>query len=302
MNTTYDCIIIGAGPAGLTCAIFMARYRRKTLIIHSGQPRNYASHGVHGFLGHHGIRPAELLAKGREEAIEAGAEICECVAQKFEKCGDYFEVHTTSGTFKGRRVVLAYGVRDTKPDIPEFDQYNGSSIYHCPDCDGYEISDKRVGVIGSGKRVAAMTLRLTQWTDDLTVLTNGEEPDIEPEEMSKLEAESVKVIRQKITKLVGSSGVLRGIEFEDHAPIDLDAMYFTLGVTRSCDIAEVSGCEVYAESPNIVVDEYKQTSIEGVYAIGDLVAGSQLVVTSAADGAIAAIAINKSLLPPSRRV
>lgn len=302
MNTTYDCIIIGAGPAGLTCAIFMARYRRSTLIIDSGTPRNFASQGVHGFLGHHGIRPAELLAKGKKEAIEAGAEICECTAERFEKCGDYFEVKTSTGTFKGRRIVLAYGVRDTRPDIPEFDDYNGSSIYHCPDCDGFEISDKRVGVIGTGKRVAAMTLRLSQWTDQLTVLTNGEEPEIGPEEMSKLEAESVKVIRQKITKLNGSNGILRAIEFEDHQTLELDAMYFTLGVTRSCNIAELSGCEVYAESPNIVVDEYKQTSIEGVYAIGDLVAGSQLVVTSAADGAIAAIAINKSLLPPGKQV
>lgn len=301
-RSVYDCVIVGGGPAGLTCAIFLARYRRDVLVIDAGEPRNAASQGVHGFLGQHGIRPAELLAKGRAEAEEAGAEICNCRATKVERCGDHFEVTTSAGVFKARRVVLAYGIRDTFPNIPDFEAFNGRSIYHCPDCDGYEISDRRVGVIGTGKRVAGLTLRLSQWTDQLSVLTNGNEPDIDPEEMSKLQAESVTIIREKITKLVGSNGILRKVEFENHESIELDALYFTLGVTRSCDLAEVSGCEVYAETPNIVVNEYKETSVEGIYAIGDLVAGSQLVITSAADGAIAAIAINQSLLPPAKRV
>lgn len=301
-HSVYDCIIVGGGPAGLTCAIFLGRYRRRVLIIDSCKPRNAASHGVHGFLGQHGIKPAELLARGRAEALEAGVEICDCVAEKVERCGDHFEVRTGAGTFKGRRVVLAYGVRDIFPDIPEFHTFNGSSIYHCPDCDGFEISDKRVGVIGSGKRVAGMTLRLSQWTDKLWVLTNGVEPEIEPEEMSKLQAESATIVREKITKLVGENGILRAVEFEGREPVELDALYFTLGVHRSCDLAEVSGCDVYAETPNVVVNEHKETSVEGIYAVGDLVAGSQLVITSAADGALAAIAINKSLLPPSKQV
>jgi len=232
----YDCIIIGGGPAGLTCAIFLGRYRRRVLLCDSSQPRNYASRAIHGFIGQHNIDPAELRRRGREEAIDAGVEVCDCTVSKIESAGDEFCVTTTAGTMRTRRVVLAYGVRDLVPDVPHLTDFYPGSVYHCPDCDGYEVTGKRVGVIGHGKRVA------------------------------------------------------------------IDALFFSIGTVRSCTLAEDLGCRVYVDEPCIVVDEYKQTTIEGVYAIGDLAPGAQLAVTSAADGAVAAIAINKTLLPPSRRV
>src|SRR5215211_512321 len=115
----YDAIIIGGGPAGLTCAIFLARYRRRVLVIDEGRPRNHATTGIHGFLGQHGIEPGELLERGRAEARETGAEIQKGRATKIERDGDVFNVSTTAGDVRARRVVLAYGVRDTLPDIPE---------------------------------------------------------------------------------------------------------------------------------------------------------------------------------------
>src|SRR5436190_23035107 len=96
-SSINDCIIIGGGPAGLTCAIFLGRYRRRVLLIHNGRPRNYASRAIHGFLGQHGIEPGELLNRGCDEARAAGVEICECTATKVERVGDIFEVTTTSG-------------------------------------------------------------------------------------------------------------------------------------------------------------------------------------------------------------
>src|SRR5687767_4376577 len=150
----YDAVIIGAGPAGLTCAIFLGRYRRRVAVIDSGKGRNYATHGVHGFLGQHGIPPGELRRRGREEAAHVGVELFEGTVSKVEKCGDHFEVTSDSGVLKGRRIVFAYGVRDIKPELPDFEAYYGRSIFHCPDCDGYEIRDKPIGVVGSGKSVA----------------------------------------------------------------------------------------------------------------------------------------------------
>lgn len=301
-QSTYDAIIVGGGPAGLTCAIFLGRYRRRVLLIDGGKPRNYAARGVHGFLGMHGIPPGELLARGRAEAEAAGVEICACTAEKVERVGDIFEVHTTAGTMRARRVVLAYGVRDKLPDVPRVEEFYGASVYHCPDCDGYEISGKRVGVIGWGKRVVGLSLKLLQWTDHLTIFTDGHERDFSQEETSKLLAEQIGVKDEKILELLGENGIVRAAVLSTGERVDVDAFFFTIGVERSCILAENLGCEVYSEVPNLVVDEYKQTTIEGVYAIGDLVPGSQLAITSAADGAIAAIEINKSLLPPSRRV
>jgi thioredoxin reductase len=301
-SATYDCIVIGGGPAGLTCAIFLARYRRRVLLVDNGKPRNYASRGVHGFLGQHGILPSELLARGRSEALAAGVEICDCTAQRIESNGDVFTVTTTSGTMHGRRIVLAYGVRDELPDIPGIRDYYGSSVYHCPDCDGFEVSDRKVGVIGWGKRVAGLALKLLQWTDDLTIFTHGNDRDWDAEMTSKLLAERIKVKDEKVISLEGRDRAVSAAILDTGEHVPVEALFFTIGCVRTCSLAEVLGCDVFADSPNLVVDEYKQTTVEGVYAVGDLVPGSQLVITSAADGAIAAIAINKSLLPPGRIV
>ena len=147
------------------------------LIVDSGKPRNYASRAIHGFLGQHGIAPGELLARGRAEAEAAGAEICHSVARRVERVGDIFEVTTSAEMMRTRRVALAYGVRDILPDIPEIASYYGGSVFHCPDCDGYEVRDKRVGVIGWGKKVVGLALELLQWTGELTVFTDGHARD-----------------------------------------------------------------------------------------------------------------------------
>ncbi len=302
MQTTYDAIIIGGGPAGLTCAIFLARYRRRVLVTDNGQPRNAASRGIHGFIGQHSIPPAELLARGRQEARDFGAAICECTVQRVEKIGDVFEATTTAGTYTARRVVLAYGVRDELPDIPNIRDYYGLSLFHCPDCDGYECSDKRIGIIGSGKSAAGLALKLLQWSCDLTIFTHGKPRDLDEELTSKLLAEQINMKDEPILALEGIDGHVSSVVLSSGERVAVDALFFNIGCSRQCILAEDLGCEVASETPNVVVDEYRQTTVEGVYAIGDLVAGSQLVITSAADGAIAAIAINKSLLPPGRLV
>lgn len=300
-DATYDCIIIGGGPAGLTCAIFLGRYQRRVLLIHHGKPRNYASRAIHGFIGQHNIPPGELLRRGREEAEAAGAEICECTASGIERVGDVFEVTTSNGVMRARRVVLAYGVRDQLPDIPEVEQYYGGSVFHCADCDGYEVRDKVVGVIGWGAKAVGLSLKLLQWSSKITIFTDGHDRDWSAEQQSKLHAESISVKDEKVVSLTGADGMVDAAILSTGEHVAIEALFFTIGVERSCTLAESLGCEVDPDHPNIIVDDHKQTSVEGVYAVGDLVPGSQLAITSAADGAIAAIALNQSLLPPSHR-
>ena len=301
-DQTYDCIIIGGGPAGLTCAIFLGRYRRRVLVLDNSRPRNYAARAIHGFIGHHDIAPAELLRRGRAEAQAFGVEICECTAQRIERVGDVFQVTTNTGSMCARRLVLAYGLRDTLPDVRDIDSYYGSSVYHCPDCDGYEITGKRVGVIGWGKRVAGLTLKLLQWTEQLTVFLDGHQREFSKEETSKLMAEQIAIKDEKIIDLLGSDGSVRAAVLSTGERVAVDALFFTIGTERSCDLAEQIGVAPVEGTACLVVNDYKETNVEGVYAIGDLVPGSELAITSAADGAIAAIAINKSLLPPAWRV
>jgi thioredoxin reductase len=301
-SSIHDCIIIGGGPAGLTCAIFLGRYRRRVLLCDSGRPRNYASRAIHGFIGQHNIPPAELLRRGREEAEAAGVEICDCTVSKIERIGDEFSVTTTAGMMRTRRVALAYGVHDLVPDIPHLTDFYPGSIYHCPDCDGYEVTGKRVGVIGQGKRVVGLALKLLQWSDELTIFVDGQPREFSKEQTSKLLAEGIDVKDEKLLALTGHGDQVQHAVLSTGERVEIDALFFSIGTERSCTLAEDLGCEVLDPEPCIVVDEHKQTTVEGVYAIGDLAPGAQLAVTSAADGAIAAIAIHKSLLPPSRLV
>jgi thioredoxin reductase len=298
-SAPYDAIIVGGGPAGLTCAIFLGRYRRRVLVLDTGEPRNYASHAVHGFLGQHGIPPHELRARGRAEASEAGVEFAEIRATKIERDGDLFVIN---GDLRARRIVLAYGVRDTLPDIPELESYYGQSVHHCPDCDGYEARDQRIGVIGWGKGVVGLALKLLQWSDDIVVFTHGHDRDWTDEQRSKLLAERIEVKDEKIVALTGDDGRLEAAVLATGERVPVQRIFFSIHVQRTSTLAEDLGCEVDPEKPNVVVDEHRKTTVDGVWAIGDLVAGAQLAITSAADGAIAAIDINKSLLPPSRVV
>jgi thioredoxin reductase len=150
--------------------------------------------------------------------------------------------------------------------------------------------------------VVGLTLKLLQWTDELTIFTNGHAREWSKEHTSKLLTQLIDIKDEKILSLIGKNSNVEAAVLSTGERVAIEAMFFTIGVERACLLAEDLGCAVRARTPNIVVDDYKQTSVEGVYAIGDLVPGSQLAITSAADGAIAAIAINKSLLPPSRRV
>lgn len=299
---TYDAIIIGGGPAGLTCAIFLARYRRPVLLLDDGHPRNEATLGIHGFLGHHSIAPRELLERGRAEAVACGAEIVDERATKVERVGDVFEVTTARGVLSARRVVLAYGVRDTLPDIPEIESYYGRTVHHCPDCDGFECSDQRIGVIGWGTNVVGLALKLLQWSDDVVVFTHGHARQWDEDEHSKLLAERIDVVDEKIVALDGVEGVVKAAVLDTGERVAAQRIFFNIKVERSCALAESLGCKVDHDKPNVIVDEHRKTSVEGVWAVGDLVEGSQLAITAAADGAIAAIAINKSLLPPGRQV
>lgn len=301
-DIVYDCVIVGGGPAGLTAAIFLGRYRRKVLLLDTGEPRNYASRGIHGFLGYHEIAPHELRARGRREAESVGVKLIEARATRVRRSGDCFDVETEQQTYHARRVLLAFGVRDTLPDLPRFREFFGHSVFHCPDCDGWETRDRRIGVVGKGKSVAGLALKLLQWSDDITIFTDGEDPSLNREQVSKLQAQGIRVEVDPITEMEGDDGELRALHLRSGERVPCDALFFTLGVTPSSRLAEECGCGIRAGTEDIEVDEHQETSVSGVYAAGDLTFGSQLAIKAAAEGAVAAIAINKSLLPPALRV
>ena len=310
----YDCIVIGAGPAGLSAALFLARYRRRVLTFHNSSPRNLYSHGVHGFLGHHGIMPEVLLARGRDEVATHGGLIVEGCVTRVERIGDeHFRVQTdeeqepkgAKQSFDARRILLATGLRDLTPDCPGFTDFYGVTVHHCPDCDGYEVSDKRVAVLSHGQHESVgFTLNLLTWTDKLMLLTDGDTSGIDEEHRARLDRFKIPIITKRVAGLEGNTETkcLARVRFDDGDAIEADALFFNLGTEMSGELHEMLGCKLDEECGLVSVDDEQQTSVKGVYAAGDITPHSQLAIVAAAEGAMAAIHIHKSLLPSEQRI
>jgi thioredoxin reductase len=298
--------VIGAGPAGLSASLFLARYLRRTLTFHHNSPRNEYAHGVHGFLGHHGIRPNELLAKGRDEVTSHGGLMVEACVNAVEKVApEHFRVFTDAEdteprVFESRRLLLATGLRDLTPDCPGFREFYGSSVHHCPDCDGYEVRDKRVAVLSHNHNSVAFAANLLTWTKQVTLLTDHHE--IFSSDRAKLDELNIAVQTETVVGLEGdtSNRQLQRVLFSEGKPLECDALFFNLGTQLGTDFHENLGCRLDEECGLIWVDETRQTSVEGVYAAGDITPNSQLAVVAAAEGAMAAIHIHRSLVTQER--
>lgn len=292
----YDCIVIGAGPAGLSASLFLARYLRRTLTFHHNSPRNEYAHGIHGFLGHDGIGPLELLARGRDEVTSYGGLIMEaCVTAVEAVSPEHFRVFIGGDerVFDARRLLLATGLRDLTPDCPGFREFYGSSVFHCPDCDGYEVRDKRVAVLAHGDNAVGFTENILTWTRHVTLLTDQHEIS----DRAKLDALDVAVRTERVVALEGdtSTSQLQRVMFAEGEVLECDALFFNLGTELATDFHETLGCRLDPECGLLWVDDTQQTSVKGVYAAGDITPHSQLAIVAAAEGAMAAIHIHRSL-------
>jgi len=304
MNDIYDVAIVGGGPAGLSAAVWLARYLHSVVLVDSGDPRNWETRWVNGYLGLPRVRPAEIREKGRAEARHYGVELVDdCVDVARQRATDEFMLTSHEGaTIRSRRLLLAIGLKDVWPDIPGLDRVYGETAHVCPDCDGYESHDRKTVVIGHGRKALGMALNLATWTRDIIICTNGHAPELDDADYcAKLDTLNIPVLTDRVIGVRAREGRLHCLTLENGMELDADRIFFAIGQYPADDLGAQLGC-VRDSGGHIVVDRHYHTSVANVFAAGDIVPGAQLAIAAASDGAIAALAIHKSLLPDVLRL
>src|SRR3954452_16225963 len=199
-SATWDCVIVGAGPAGLSAALVLGRARRRGVVVDHGPPRNYATHEMHGVLGHDGLDPADLRARGRAELARYGVDVVTAEVDGAEVIGGGVRLHSARGADVGRTVLLATGMLDEVPDIAGFADVWGTSAHTCPYCDGFEHRDERLAVLAAGERAEHLAIVLHQWSDDVVLLSNGPH-DLAPDQLTRVQALGIPIIQKPVVAL-----------------------------------------------------------------------------------------------------
>jgi thioredoxin reductase (NADPH) len=294
-----DCLIIGGGPAGLTAAIYLARFRRRFLLVDGAASRASwipVSHNHPGFPD--GIVGTELLARMRRQAQRYGAELLLGQVEQLERCSDGgFRARMTDGAcHEARQVLLATGSDDVPPplDLGHLDEAVARGLLrYCPICDAFEVIGRRIALAGTSRCRLREALLLRSYTADLTVLTLQHAWDLHDDERRALEEAGIRVVEAPATDLaIAEDGM--DVRTEDGASHRFDALYVALGLRARSGLATELGAAHDADGA-LEVDRHQQTSVSGLYAAGDVVRGLAQISVASGHAAVAATAIHNAL-------
>lgn len=295
---THDAIIIGGSFAGLAAALYAARARLDVLVIDAGAPRNrFAAHS-HGFLAHDGDEPGAILASARAQVAQyPTVRFIQGHAVAAAPDGEGFTVTLEDGLeISGRRLVLAFGLRDELPAIPGLAERWGTSVIHCPYCHGYEFSDRRLGVLATSPMSVHQAQLIPEWGPTTFFLNGQLEPDAA--QLEDLGRRGVTIERRRVEELLGNGAALSALRLEDGSSVDIDALYVGPRSHANSDIAIQLGCahDDIFWGQMVRTDMMKQTTVPGVFAAGDITRGGHAVTFAAADGVMAGTALHRSLV------
>ena len=292
-----DCLVIGGGPAGLTAAIYLSRYHLDIMVVDGGRSRAAWIPCTHNHAGYpDGIKGTELLDRMKDQARRYGTRIEDGQVTRIEKRGDgLFEAEWGSGPVFARTVLLATGVSNRRPPMDEEthdDALARGLIRYCPICDGYEVTDKKVAVIGTHERGRAETIFLRSYTADLTLIAPDGPHELETADREMLDKAGVTLI----------DGPIEAIEPGDEEIViraggqrySFDSIYPALGSDTHTQLAEMLGA-AQAGDACIRVDSHQRTSVPGLYAAGDVVLGLDQISHAMGEGGVASTTIRNDL-------
>ncbi len=291
----HDVIIIGAGPAGLSAALLLARCRRTVFIFDANEPRNAASQGLHGYLTRDGVGPHELRELGRADlARYSGVTLHEAAVVDVRRLADIFEVTAEGGrTERSRLLLLATGRADLLPDIQGFHEYYGRGVYHCPFCDGWEHRGRPMAVHGNGARAFGIARELLTWSDEVAICCEGS--PVWPGGGRRAGELGIRVITERVRQLEGTPAGLSRINFETGESLPCEAFFFDGECVQRSSLPERLGC-CFGDGNSVLCNQHAATNVPGLYIAGNVRGGIHLAITAAAEGAEAALAMNDALL------
>lgn len=300
-DAPYDCLIIGGGPAGLTAAIYLARFLLDIHVVDAGDSRAGwipCSHNHPGYPD--GINGKELLRLMREQAQKYGAKIESGRVTRLDKDEDgLFTAEWGAGAHRARSVLLCTGVTNRRPPMDmelHDDAMARGLIRYCPICDGFEVTDKKVGVIGSGKGGVGEAIFLRGYTGDVTLIAPDSALELAPEDRERLQGAGVKLVDGP-AEAIGSTGACITVDTAEGL-LTFDSVYPALGSDTHTQLAEMVGAKL-ADDACILCDDKMRTTIEGLYAAGDVVHGLDQISHAMGEGGQAATTIRNDLAAKS---
>lgn len=301
MDTTWDCIVVGGGAAGLSAALVLGRARRRVLVVDAGGQSNLAAHGVGGMLGHDGRPPSALYAAGRRE-LDAypSVEVRHGEVVGGERRRDGFALELAGGARPiARRVLLASGMDYRPPPLPGVAERWGRSVFHCPFCHGWEVRGRPLGVLGGGAAGVHRALLLRMWSDDVTLFADGPS-DLSPAEAEGLRAAGVSVEERPVAGLRGEGADLAAVEFLDGTARVVEGLLVAAPMHQRSGLAAALGASAtdasqIAADP-LAHDEGLATGVPGLFVAGDLTGAMPSVANAIASGSKAGAAIVQSLV------
>jgi thioredoxin reductase (NADPH) len=293
---TVDCLVVGAGPAGLTAAVYLGRFRRRTAVVDAGHSRAALipeSHNLAAFP--EGIRGPDLLRRMHAAAARYGAPAVPGQVTALARGPRGFTATLADGgAMAARAVLLATGVVDVEPALPGLtDAIRDGYVRHCPICDGWEARDSRIGVIGLGGGAVGEALFLRTWSDDVTLLTLGR-GRLDDAERARLAAAGVAVAEGRVASLRLRNGRIEALCAADGVELRFDTLYSALGTRVRSELAVTLGARV-DQAGGIITDGHQRTTIDGLWAAGDVVCGLDQVAVACGQAAMAATAIHRAL-------
>ena len=304
MDDSYDCVIAGAGPAGLSAAIYLARFNRSVLVVDDGSGRSTTHEVNENYLGFpEGIASKELRQRGRQQAERFEARFARGCIRQARRTDAGFQLTGDVQDILGRTFIIATGVSDRFPDFGNTQEFVGRSLFWCIICDGHKASGKRAGVVGQTDEAAVTCMQFLNFTDKLAFITNAEpgRAALGEKARGRLRSAGIPISEGVIAGVEGEGGMIRAARLSSGERVEMELMFSIQGSEPKNDLAKQLGVALN-EQGFIQTDLEQRTNVAGVYAAGDVTRiFSHQVVTAAHEGATAAITANYDLYRPDQK-